>query len=236
MTKVTQPVLAADELTHISDDEREREREREGEREGEREREGEGGREREGEGGREREGERGREREGGREREIKINKDATKNSLQEVTSSLLGSNRHSREVSQELVLGNTLHFPSLPIPDRVCHRIPTLTPTCKHRLGLTLPSQHSVTVYPVSNSHFLVVQQHSVHFLYGHVCTLLGLKVHKTVALGNAMLVHHNLHRQVVSILRVSILIVSILIVSILMCILMQCLMHSVSGLNLPVQ
>ena len=102
MTKVTQPVLAADELTHISDDEREEERE------GEREREGEGGREREGEreGGRER----GVRERGGRE--IKINKDATKNSLQEVTSSLLGSNRHSREVSQELVPGNTLHFPS----------------------------------------------------------------------------------------------------------------------------
>ena len=45
--------------------------------------------------------------------------------------------------------------------------------------------------------HFLVIQQHSIDLAYGHVCRLLRLKVHEPIALGGAILVHHNLQQPV---------------------------------------
>lgn len=41
------------------------------------------------------------------------------------------------------------------------------------------------------NLHFAVVKQHAVHFLNGSLGRLLGLKVHKAVALGSILIANH---------------------------------------------
>jgi len=41
------------------------------------------------------------------------------------------------------------------------------------------------------HSHFAVVQQHAVHLLDGSICSILGLKVHKCVALRAILITHH---------------------------------------------
>ena len=45
-----------------------------------------------------------------------------------------------------------------------------------------------------SDSHFLLVQQHAVDLLDGHVRRLLGLKVHKPVALRHSIFIQNHLH------------------------------------------
>lgn len=44
------------------------------------------------------------------------------------------------------------------------------------------------------DSHFLLVQQHAVDLLDGHVRRLLGLKVHKPVALRHSIFIQNHLH------------------------------------------
>lgn len=41
------------------------------------------------------------------------------------------------------------------------------------------------------HSHFAVVEQHAVHLLDGSICSILGLKVHKCVALRAILITHH---------------------------------------------
>ena len=47
-------------------------------------------------------------------------------------------------------------------------------------MGITVTHTHS---------HFLVVEQHAIDLLYGHVSRLLRLKVHKTIAFGVALVI-----------------------------------------------
>ena len=44
-------------------------------------------------------------------------------------------------------------------------------------------------------SHFLLIEQHAVDLLDGHVRRLLGLKVHKPIALRHSILVQNHLDK-----------------------------------------
>ena len=44
-------------------------------------------------------------------------------------------------------------------------------------------------------SHFLLIEQHAVDLLDGHVRRLLGLEVHKPIALQHSILVQNHLHK-----------------------------------------